>query len=196
MEEYLISIGQTVSYYKYLLVLLLSIIEGPVIMTFSGMLWRLNYFSFLPLYFSLMIGDLIADAFWYSLGYFGGHNLIKKYGKYFNISEERLEKFSNLFKKHQSKILFLSKVTMGFGFALVVLIAAGISRISFKKYIIINFFGQIIWTIILMTLGYFFGTLYLFIDKSLRSGFIILIFIILILLIYGFNYYMKRNSKI
>lgn len=196
MEEYLISIGQTVSYYKYLLVLLLSIIEGPIVMTFSGMLWRLNYFSFLPLYFSLMIGDLIADAFWYSLGYFGGYSLIKEYGKYFNISEERLKKFSNLFKKHQSKILFLSKVTMGFGFALVILIAAGISRISFKKYITINFFGQIIWTLVLVTLGYFFGTLYLFIDKSLRFGFIILVFIVLILIIYGFNYYMKRNSKI
>ncbi|MCX7589864.1 MAG: DedA family protein [bacterium] len=196
MEEYLFYVGQSISYYKYLIVLILSIIEGPVVMTLSGMLWKLNYFSFLPLYLALMTGDLIADTFWYYIGYFGGHNFIKKYGKYFSISEEKLDKFKIFFNKHQSKILFLSKVTMGFGLALFVLIAAGISRISFKKYITINFLGQIIWTLFLVILGYFFGTLYLLIDKSLRIGFVILVILVSFILIYGLNYYMKRNIKI
>lgn len=194
--EYLNLIGESISYYKYILVLILSIIEGPVVMAFSGMLWKLSYFSFLPLYLSLMAGDLIADTFWYFVGYFAGYNFIKKYGLYFNISEDKLKKFNIFFTEHQSKILFLSKITMGFGFALLVLIAAGISKVPFKKYISINFLGQIIWTLLLMILGYFFGSLYLVIHKSLRFAFIILIFIILVFLIYGLNSYMKRNVKI
>ncbi|MGC8776179.1 MAG: DedA family protein [Minisyncoccia bacterium] len=186
----------TFSYYKYFLVLFLAIIEGPVVMAFSGILWRIGQFDFLPLYLALMAGDLIADALWYGLGYFGGYNFIKKYGKYFKISEEQIEKFSNAFNKHQAKILFISKITMGFGFALLVLIAAGISRISFRKYITINFLGQIIWTFALLVLGYFFGSIYLIIHQSLRIGFLIFGFLILIVLIYGLNSYMRKKSKI
>jgi membrane protein DedA with SNARE-associated domain len=185
-----------ISYYKYFLVFLFSIIEGPVVMTFSGFLWRNAYFNFLPLYLALMAGDLTADALWYSVGYFGGIKFIEKYGKFFNISEEKVLKFKNIFHNHQTKILFLSKITMGFGFALVVLIAAGISKVPFKKYITINFFGQIIWTLFLMFLGYFFGSIYLIIDKGLKIGFIIFMVLFVMFLMYGFNKYMQSKSKI
>jgi len=185
-----------ISYYKYLLVFLFSIIEGPVVMTFCGFLWRNEYFNFLPLYLVLMAGDLTADALWYSFGYFGGIKFIEKYGKFFNISEEKVLKFKNSFHNHQTKILFLSKITMGFGFALVVLIAAGISKVPFKKYITINFFGQIIWTLFLMFLGYFFGSIYLIIDKGLKIGFIIFMVLFVMFLMYGFNKYMQSKSKI
>lgn len=184
------------NYYKYFLVLILAIIEGPVIMTFSGLLWRLNYFDLLPLYLVLMAGDLIADAIWYGVGYFWGHKFIQKYGKYFDISEEKVKKFKNLFDNHKTKILFISKITMGFGLALLVLISAGLSRISFKKYLSINFLGQIIWTFLLLVLGYFFGSIYLIIDKSLRMGFLIGLFLFIILSIYGFNAYMRKKSKL
>jgi membrane protein DedA with SNARE-associated domain len=184
------------SYYKYFLVLILAIIEGPVVMAFSGILWRIGQFEFIPLYLALMTGDLIADTLWYSFGYFGGFNFVQKYGKYFKISEEKIKKFSDSFNKHQAKILFISKITMGFGFALLVLIAAGILRIPFRKYITINFFGQIIWTLTLLILGYFFGSIYLIIHKSLRVGFLILTFLLLGALIYGLNSYMREKSKI
>jgi len=165
-------------------------------MTFCGFLWRNEYFNFLPLYLALMAGDLTADALWYSVGYFGGIKFIEKYGKFFNISEEKVLKFKNSFHNHQTKILFLSKITMGFGFALVVLIAAGISKVPFKKYITINFFGQIIWTLLLMFLGYFFGSIYLIIDKGLKIGFIIFMVLFVMFLMYGFNKYMQSKSKI
>jgi membrane protein DedA with SNARE-associated domain len=185
-----------ISYYKYFLVFLFSIIEGPVVMTFSGFLWRNDYFNFLPLYLALMAGDLTADVLWYSVGYFGGIKFIEKYGKFFNISEEKVLKFKNSFHNHQTKILFWSKITMGFGFALVVLIAAGISKIPFKKYITINFLGQIIWTLFLMFLGYFFGSIYLIIDKGLKIGFIVFMVLFVMFLMYGFNKYMQSRSKI
>lgn len=182
--------------YKYFLIFLLSVIEGPTIMAFSGFMWRLNYFNFLPLYLMLMAGDLVADALWYLVGRVGGDKFIEKYGKYFNVSEEKILKFKQTFNRHQAKILFFSKITMGFGFALVVLIAAGLSKVPFKKYISINFLGQIIWTLMLMYLGYFFGSIYLIIDKSLKIGFIVFGLIIFFALIWGLNNYFKSKSKI
>lgn len=186
----------SLNYYKYFLVLILAIVEGPVVMTFSGLLWRLNYFDFLQLYLVLMAGDLIADAIWYGVGYFWGHKFIQRYGKYFGLSEEKVTKFKNLFDNHKTKILFISKITMGFGLALLVLISAGLSRISFKKYLSINFLGQIIWTFLLLVLGYFFGSIYLIIDKSLRIGFLVGLFLFIIFSIYGFNIYMRKKSKL
>lgn len=183
-------------FYKYFLILILAIIEGPVVMSFSGFLWRLDVFNFIPLYFALMTGDLIADALWYGVGYFGGHRFIQKYGKYFNLSEEGVEKFKKFFDLYKTKILFISKITMGFGFALFVLISAGISKINFKKYMAINFLGQIIWTFVLMMLGYFFGSIYLIIDKSLKIGFVIGVFMFLIIIIYGLGAYLRQKTKI
>jgi len=181
-------------YYRYILVFILSIIEGPAISILGGLLVRLNYFSFWSLYLVLMAGDLIADMCWYALGYHGARPLVIKYGKCLNITEEALNKTEKVFKEHQIKILFLSKITMGFGFALLVLISAGVSRISFKKFITINFLGQIIWTGFLMSIGYLFGEFYLTLNRDLKIISLTSFIIIILVGLYGLSKYLRKKD--
>ena len=49
---------------------------------------------------------------------------------------------------------------MGFGFAVVTLMVAGMLKVSFKRYVVINLFGGFIWTAMLLVIGYFFGNIY------------------------------------
>jgi membrane-associated protein len=163
-------------------------------MTVSGIFLRLGYFSFWPLYVVLMLGDLAADIIWYAVGYYGGHRLVHRYGKYFSISDALLAKTEAAFHRHQNKILFISKITMGLGFALVILITAGVMRIPFKKYVLFNVLGQTIWTALLIGVGYFFGGVVVLVNESLRLAAGIAFALVVTALLYGVNRYLRSRD--
>lgn len=179
--------------YKYFIAFPLAIVEGPIIMVACGFLLRLGTFSFWPIYFALVLGDFVADIGWYYVGFYGARKFAIRWGKYFSVRPDSLEKLEKLFEKHHDKILFISKITMGFGFALATLIAAGMARVPLKKYALYNFFGGFVWTALLIGTGYFFGHLYTLIDKSFKVAFLVFVGCSLLAAIYGSGKYFKEN---
>jgi membrane-associated protein len=179
--------------YRYAIAYPLAIFEGPIVMMVAGFLIRLGFFDFWPIYLIMIAGDLTGDIIWYTVGRHGGRPLIERYGHWLNISPENIERAQEFFHEHQTKILFISKLTTGFGFAIATLIAAGASRVPFKKYITINFFGEFIWAGFLFAIGYFFGNLYVYVNKSLRWGFIIGLIVIAMLVVWGFGKAMRKR---
>lgn len=181
------------SYYRYLLAFALAIVEGPIVMVGSGLLLRLGFFYFWPIYLALMLGDFVADIGWYAVGYFGARKFVDRWGHIFSLTPEVMERMDKLFKEHHDKILFLSKITMGFGFALATLIAAGMSRVPFKKYALFNFLGGFIWTGLLVGVGYFFGQLYTLLGKGFKIAFIVFLAVFILALLFGLGKYFKKR---
>lgn len=179
--------------FKYPLVFLLAIVEGPMVMVASGMLYRLGAFNFLPIYFTLILGDFAADLGWYFVGKYGARKFIDKWGRYFSMTPEIVERLEKLFEQHHDKILFISKITMGFGFALATLMAAGMARVPLKRYALYNFLGGFVWTGILMSIGYFFGQIYSILDKGFRAAFVVFLIVFVLSLIYGLGKYFKAR---
>lgn len=179
--------------YRYVLIIPITIIEGPIIMVLCGFLLRFGTFDLVPLYAILMLSDLIGDVIWYCVGRFWGEPFVKRFGKFFSITEKTLEKATALFHKHHNKILFISKITMGFGFALVTLITAGIAKVPFKKYLLFNVSGQLIWTAALLGVGYLFGNIYTTINKGFRDVALVALIIIVIMMVYGFGKYISKR---
>jgi membrane protein DedA with SNARE-associated domain len=179
------------SYYRYLLTFFLAIVEGPMVMVASGILLKLNFFYFWPIYFSLMLGDFTADLVWYGVGRYGGRKFVDRFGKYFSLTPDVIEKIEEFFHKHQDKILVISKLTMGFGFAVATLVTAGLVKIPFKKYALFNLLGGFVWTGILIALGYFFGNLYAPLNKGFKAVFIIGLIGFMLAILYGGGRYFK-----
>lgn len=177
--------------YRYPIILPLAVVEGPVVMLLSGILIRAGLFDFWPVYLLLLIGDLIGDVGWYWVGRHGGRRFIEKYGGLVSVTNERIEQVERFFQTHHTRILFISKITMGFGFAIATLMAAGASRIPFRKYLLINFIGGFIWTGILIAIGYFLGNFYVTIDRDLRWMFILSVIVIGLAAAYGFGRFMR-----
>jgi len=182
------------SFSRYAVVFILCIVEGPIVMITTGFLLRLGQFQLVPLYFSLMGGDFVADLGWYAVGRFGAWPLINRFGKFFNITPEIVKKIEKRFKTYQNKILFISKITMGFGFALATLIVAGLLRVDFKKYALLNLGGGFIWTAFLLLVGFFFGNLYDIVARPLKVGFIILSVIVVICGLWAINRYLVKTE--
>lgn len=179
--------------FKYPILFVGTIIEGPMLMIACGFLLRYGYFDFLPLFITLASGDLLGDIIWYYVGHFYAHSFISKFGRFFHITPERFEKAKNLFAKYHVNLLLISKVTLGFGMAIVTLIAAGASRIPFRTYFFLNFIGELILIGIMLSIGYFFGSLYEKIEEGFRISFIVSMAVIAVALVYGFARFMKHK---
>lgn len=179
---------------KYILLIVGTILEGPVVMLSSGFLYRMGSFDFLPMYLALVSGDFIADIGWYCLGRYGTSQVIFKYGHYIGVTKESLDKVEKQFNKYHQKILIISKLTMGLGFAFIVLIVAGIFKVPFKNYVILNLIGGFIWTAFLITLGYFLGNIYLLISGPMKIIFLLVVLIAFILGMRYANQYLKKKN--
>lgn len=178
---------------KYAAILVGSFIEGPTVMTATGFFVKLGYLKLLPAYLLLLFGDLLADVMWYYIGHFAAEKSIMKIERYIGMAPGKAEKIKKLFTSHDTKILFFSKLTMGFGFSLGTLMVAGMSKIPLKKFVLINLLGGLIWTAGLLCLGYFFGNIYLKISEGLKNAFLVFIALFVILLIYTINKIIRKK---
>lgn len=181
--------------YKYLLLFMGIVIEGPILMVASGFLVLSGFFGLVPAFLVILAGDLLGDVIWYYIGYFFAEPFLRKYGKFFKISPELFEKAKKLFHENHTKILLISKITIGVGMALATLMAAGASHVPFKKYMLLNFIGELALVSILMSIGYFFGQMYVSISGAMKIYFIIGTFIIMSIVVYYLLRYAKRAVK-
>ena len=177
----------------YFAIALIGFLEGPILSILCGIFFRLGFFDIVPLYLALGIGDLAGDFLWYYVGYRFGHKFIRKFGKYFSVHEKNVTTVIRIFQSYRNSILFISKLTMGLGFSIVTLVTAGMSKIPFMRYAVINASGQIVWTGLLLFIGYAFGHLYASFDGIISRISLIGLLIIVICLMFGFARYIRQE---
>lgn len=177
----------------YFLLFVATLVEGPVATTVAGFWLHFGQFSVWPAFVALAVGDLCGDVFWYYLGRNQVQKVVIKYGRFVSVTPEIVTDIVKAFSRHERKILFFSKLTMGLGFAIPVLLAAGSARIPFRRFMVYDTLGQLVWTGLLMSVGYFLGNFY----TTLNRGFQIISFvagvIILFLIITGIRRYLKNK---
>ncbi len=141
--------------YKYFILFPAVAIEGPIVTVAAGFFIALKYFHFFGAFLVVVAGDLVGDILHYALGYWGREKVINGWGHYLGINSERLKKIEGYFEKNTGKTLIFAKVFHGVGG--IFLIAAGIARIPLSKFIWFNFLGTIPKTLILISIGFYFG---------------------------------------
>jgi len=181
--------------YKYPALVALSFVEGPYIMMVSGFLIKTGVIALIPAFIALSFGDILGDIIWYFIGYYFGNRFARRFGKFFGIDEVKIENAKELFSKHRRKIIFGSKLTAGFGLSIGTLITAGIVRSPFGEYFALNLLGQIAWTTTMLSVGYFFGNLYLVIDNLLGKMFIVGVAVLSLYLLLQLGRRLGRKAK-
>ncbi|MFA6476016.1 MAG: DedA family protein [Candidatus Paceibacterota bacterium] len=145
--------------YGYLLVFPIAFVEGPVIAVICGWFSALGIFNFFVAYFILIFANILGDAIYYAVGYWGGPPLIKKWGHWLRLDLEQTIKLKNHFDNHGGKILLTAKITPHIA-AAAVLTGAGLAKYSFYKFLRYGITIEVIKTAVLMTIGYFIGDAY------------------------------------
>ena len=184
---------QFVQQYGYFIVAPAAFVLGPVIGLVCGFLLKTGTLSLIPTCISLAVGELGGDVFWYWLGYAHGDKVVHGPGKYIGITKEGVEQAKQLFHKNHDRIVFISKITGGFGFSTAIFFTAGLSRIGFARYMWINAWGQAIWMGGLLAVGYFFGSWITSVNNVFDILTAIGTFIILALAFWGFARYLRNR---
>jgi membrane protein DedA with SNARE-associated domain len=125
--------------------------------------------------------------------------MMRRHGHFLSLTPERLERVKNLFSRHHEKILLISKATLGFGTSvgtLVILLTAGVSRVSLRKFIILNAAGEVILLSIMLTLGYVFGQFYHAFKGSLAWVSLGGVVLVAAGLLWGFSRYLKNRQLV
>lgn len=186
-------VESTLLAFRYPAIFAGSFIEGPAVMVLTGFLLRLGYFNFFIAYTLLVLGDLLGDYMWYCIGRFGLHRTIHRVGNFFDVSDDDIEKIKKKFRNHEGKILFSSKLTTGFGFSVGIMMVAGIARVPVKKFAAVIFSGGLIWAFGLMAIGYFFGNIYVQLEKGFRIVFLATLLVIIAAALYKFGRHMRKR---
>ena len=181
-------------YLKYPLIFLMTPIGGPALILVAGFLLYQGVLEFIPLFIAIALGELTQDTLWYWLGYVHGDGIIRKWGRFLNVSAEFFEKIKSRMIRHDTAVLLGSKMTLGFFTApIIVLSTAGAARVPFWRYLFLNFLGEILWLTAMLSVGYFFGHLYSQIVEHLKIVFIVGLVILVALALYGFSKYIRKK---
>lgn len=169
------------------------IIGGPIFISAAAIAATLGYNIYIIFVISLL-GEMAIDVLFYYVGYYGREGIVRKYGSYFKLTPERIEKLEALVIKHPWKILSVIKYSPvpipGF-------VLTGAVRLNFKKFFYILFLISIPKTFFFTVVALLFGQAYNSYIKYYDYGQYLIISAVILYVAanYLFSYFQKKLPK-
>lgn len=174
MEHFLLTYG-------YSAFLPLSVLEGPIVTIVGAFFASKGYFNIYIIYLLALIGDMVGDMIYYSLGRYGGEGMVKRFGPRFGLTQEKLANVKAKYfdsKASLWNVITLSKVTHAPSSAILVL--CGLLKIPIGTFIVITFINNVFKVLFFLLLGFYFGKYYKTIDTYIAHTWVVFIPIILL----------------
>ena len=134
-----------------------------------------------------ILGSVSGALLNYYLAIHFGRAFILKYGKYFFIKEETLDKLESFFTKHGEISTFTGRLIPGI--RQLISLPAGLARMNIVKFSFFTALGAGIWVVVLVVLGYVVGSNEELISQYLKSATLIaLVSVIFIAVFYVVRY--------
>ncbi|MDX2083069.1 MAG: DedA family protein [Rickettsiales bacterium] len=102
-----------------------------------------------------VLGNLIGAIFSFYLAEFAGRAVLFRIGKYLFIKPETIIKVEDYFTRHGPISVFIGRMLPGVRHF--ISLPAGIAKMNFKLFCLYTTFGSLIWTSILVFLGFEIG---------------------------------------
>lgn len=170
--------------YKYFIMVPLVLFMQPAVGISGGILSRLGLMDPLAVYLTVCLTALAGDVGWYWIGYHYGQRFVGRFGRFVGITSEHVRVAQKIFHQNIAKILIISKVTNGFGLAIVTLFTAGMSRVPFGRYMLFNVIGEVIWSGMIVGIGYYLGDLYVRVEDVFGRFALGVMLVLIALLLY------------
>lgn len=192
LAPYIDQYGYIFLFFYLMLDLIALPLPGQSLMAYVGFL---AYRGHMDLGTSILIatlGSCLGMTITYFLGYKIGNPLLKKYGRFIRISPKRVEKTSEWYGRHGSKLLaigyFIPGVRHFTGYL------SGVAKLRFRTFAIFAYSGAIVWTSTFIFFGHFLGPQWDALDDKVKNSIIITAIIVFVSLIfvYFFRKYFGR----
>lgn len=197
MSSFLLNAISEYGYFGMFLAMILEaviiVIPSELILATGGILASQNIFSFFGALLTGVIGSVFCAIIIYLMGYFGGRPFIDKYGKYFFMKKEDIEKAEAWFQKYGMLASFIGR-----NFPIVrtfISLPIGMMHLSFWPFVLYTTLGSIPWTFAFVYVGYSLGNNWVILQEY-TSRLKVPIYILLFLLIIRYIYRkVKKKSR-
>lgn len=163
LTQSIITVIQTSGYWGIFLLMAaesaLIPIPSEVTMPFAGYLVTQGRFDLFAVILVGALANLVGSIFAYWLGLWGQEavvrKVIRKYGKWFLVTEHEFERSETWFRKYGEKIVFISRVLPVI--RTFISLPAGVAAMNFWKFSYLTFLGSLIWSAFLTYIGFTLG---------------------------------------
>ena len=168
-------------------------LPGETMMVAAGVIAYNGYGNYYGMLIASALGTIIGMQFSYEVGKRLGTKAINKFGKYIGLTEERMNKASEIFNKHGNIVIvvayFLPGVRHIMGYF------SGITEIDAKRFHIYSTVGGIFWVLTFISLGYLLGpSAERFSDEIHKYGILLFALFAVAFIIYFVIKKMKKKS--
>jgi membrane protein DedA with SNARE-associated domain len=94
---------------------------------------------------------IVGDNLGYAIGRFGGRALVLRYGRYILLTADRLDKAEAFFTRHGGKVVTVARFLEGLRQANGII--AGIAGMHWRKFLVYNALGAVLWVALWVSVG-------------------------------------------
>ena len=102
-----------------------------------------------------VLAAIVGNCIGYVIGYFGGHALVLRYGKYVFLTAERLEKTERFFERRGGLLVIVARFFEGLRQAAGII--AGTAEMPWRRFLVFTTIGAVLWVALWAPLGYLAG---------------------------------------
>ena len=168
------------------------LVPGESLVLASGFFAHEGILKLAPVMVSAGLGAITGDNIGYLLGSRLGREWLLRRGSHFGIRKRGLAKVDRFFQRQGPKAVFFGRF-VGFARALVPFVA-GASDMPWRKFVVYDALGAVLWTIGFVSLGYVLGASWRVAEQWIsRSG--LILGTVVALAVLGVWIYRRRRSK-
>jgi len=125
------------------------------------------------------VAAVLGDNLGFVLGYYGGRSLLNRYQSVFRIRTENVARGEALFARYGAMTVFFARFV--FGMRIIAGPLAGVLRMPWRKFLLFNFLGAVLWVSAISGAGYFFGRHWARLVRDVRRFDIAVVIVVLLI---------------
>src|SRR5499427_1998324 len=102
-----------------------------------------------------VLAAIVGNCIGYAIGYFGGHALVLRFGRYVFLTPERLEKTERFFARRGGAVVVAARFFEGLRQAAGII--AGTAEMPWRQFLAFTALGAVLWVTLWAPLGYLAG---------------------------------------
>ncbi|MBK8046738.1 MAG: VTT domain-containing protein [Anaerolineales bacterium] len=181
--------------WSYVLIALLVFVEGPAVTLVAATLAATGVLRADLVFVASVIGNFMADSFWYLLGYLGGDRRVLLRFRWVRKRWREIQRIQGEVRGRATRMFLITKLSLGL-LTIPVLIASGLARVPWWRLVIVSIIVEPIWNGFLVLAGYRLGDQVLAMDRGLRIAAIIAAVVVLIAFIAVYRRVVTRLLRI
>jgi len=102
-----------------------------------------------------VVAAIVGNCIGYTIGFFGGHALVLRFGKYVFLTHERLEKTERFFERRGGLVVIVARFFEGLRQAAGII--AGTAEMPWRSFLAFTTIGAVLWVGLWAPVGYLAG---------------------------------------